>query len=259
MAFGYDNQPSQRFAQIGARADLAAFCGFHAGFRTRRARCTLARGHAMTEPRSDKSRLRHFSMIRDFQVADLITLGNGFAGTGAILALMKYLVSHDRTFLWLAFALLPVALVMDFADGRVARARRESSLLGQELDSLADCVSFGVAPATLGFVLGMRGGWDALVLIYFVGCGISRLARYNATASSLSDDSGKVKYFEGTPIPTSLALVAVLAACAAIGRVERTIPLGSLSIGPWDLHPLVLMYLLSGSAMVSKTLRIPKP
>src|SRR3954462_9449239 len=130
---------------------------------------------------------RHFSMIRDFQAADFLTLGNGFSGTGAILATMKWLVSGDLFFLKLAFGLLPLALVCDVLDGRVARMRREVSMLGQELDSLADLVSFGVAPAVLAFGLGMRGGWDAAVLIFFVGCGISRLARYNATAAKLSD------------------------------------------------------------------------
>jgi CDP-diacylglycerol---serine O-phosphatidyltransferase len=207
----------------------------------------------------EKPRPRHFSMIRDFQLADLFTLCNGFAGAGAVLSLMKYLESGDSTFLWIAFGLLPVALVLDFLDGRIARMRHEQSILGQELDSLADAVSFGVAPASLAFAVGMRGGWDAPILLYFVGCGISRLARYNATAATLSDESGKVKYFEGTPIPTSLALVAVLAVCAWLGRTGDQLPLGVISMGPWNFHPLVLMYFASGSAMISKTLRIPKP
>ena len=198
-------------------------------------------------------------MLRDFQLADLITLGNGFSGMGSILSSMQYLVSRDESFLWLAFGLLPVALVMDVMDGRVARARHEMSLLGQELDSLADCVSFGVAPAVLAFTLGMRGGWDALVLVFFVGCGISRLARYNATAAELADDAGKVKYFEGTPIPTSLLLVAGLAFVAHGGHIETHLPLGVYRLGPFDLHPLVLIYFVSGNAMISKTLRIPKP
>jgi CDP-diacylglycerol--serine O-phosphatidyltransferase len=198
-------------------------------------------------------------MIRDFQVADFFTLGNGFAGTGALFAMMRYLVSRDVTFLWIAFALFPVALVLDIADGRIARWRREASPLGQELDSLADLVSFGVAPAALGFALGMEGAWDVAVLVYFVGCGISRLARYNTTASSLADDTGKVRYFEGTPIPTSLAIVAVLAVLTARGAIGERLPLGAIAIGPGTLHPLALLYLVSGSAMVSKTLRIPKP
>jgi CDP-diacylglycerol--serine O-phosphatidyltransferase len=132
-------------------------------------------------------------------------------------------------------------------------------MLGQELDSLADLVSFGVAPAVLAFGLGMRGGWDAVGLVYFVACGISRLARYNATASSLSDETGKVAYFEGTPIPTSLAIVALLGALAAYDRIGLALPGGQFELGPFVLHPLVLIYVVSGSAMISKTLRIPKP
>ena len=88
-------------------------------------------------------------------------------------------------------------------------------MLGADLDSLADIVSFWVAPAVLGFTLGLRGGWDMLVLTVFVVCGISRLARFNVTAEALSDSSGKVKYFEGTPIPTSILIVMLLGAAFA--------------------------------------------
>lgn len=206
-----------------------------------------------------KPQRRHFSMIRDFQLADFFTLGNGFSGMGAILAAMKYAVTAEAWALKATFILLPIALVCDVLDGRVARLRREVSMLGQELDSLADLVSFGVAPAVLAFALGMRGGWDAAILVFFVGCGISRLARYNATAAHLADTSGKVKYFEGTPIPTSLALVAVLGAFAFTGRIGDALPFGAVELGPLSLHPLILMYFVSGNAMISKTLRIPKP
>jgi CDP-diacylglycerol---serine O-phosphatidyltransferase len=207
---------------------------------------------------SDKP--RHFSMIRDFHLADALTLANGFAGMGALLALIKFQGSGDRTFLWIAFVLFPVALVCDVLDGRVARkSARGSSPLGQELDSLADVVSFGVAPAACGFVLGLQGGWDALALTYFVACGISRLARYNVTASTLAGPTGKVKYYEGTPIPTSLAIVALWAWFASRGLIGDAVPGGRWELGPWGLHPLSLIYAASGSAMISKTLRIPKP
>ena len=208
----------------------------------------------------ERQRPRHFSMIRDFQLADFFTLGNGFAGTGAILSMLRYVRTKEEYALWAVFALLPVSLVLDFLDGRIARWRRKSSMMGQELDSLADLVSFGVAPAVLAFGLGVDGGWDALVLVYFVACGISRLARYNTTASSLSDDSGKVKYFEGTPIPTSLGIVAILGVLVARGAFAGgQVPGGVWQLGPWTLHPLVLVYLASGTAMISKTLHIPKP
>ena len=66
-------------------------------------------------------------------------------------------------------------------------------------------------------------------------------------------------YFEGTPIPTSLALVAVLAVCAWQGRIGDQMWLGRWELGGLVLHPLTILYALSGSAMISKTLRIPKP
>jgi CDP-diacylglycerol--serine O-phosphatidyltransferase len=93
---------------------------------------------------------------------------------------------------------------------------------------------------------------------YFVCCGVSRLARYNVTAESLSAGAEKVPYFEGTPIPTSVALVAVLAVAAWQGRIEDDVWFGAVELGPWVLHPLVLMFVVSGSLMISKTLRIPK-
>lgn len=205
-------------------------------------------------------RIRHFSMIRDFRLADLVTLVNGFCGAGAVLSVVKYAQGGDRAYLWLAFGLLPIALAADFADGRIARRRAAVSTLGQELDSLADLVSFGVAPATLGFVLGLDGSLDVAILIYFVGCGISRLARFNATVALIpTGPGGKPRHFEGTPIPTSLALVAILAVLAWQGRTGEELPLGVLELGPLRLHPLALIFALSGSAMISKTLKVPKP
>jgi CDP-diacylglycerol--serine O-phosphatidyltransferase len=199
-----------------------------------------------------------FSMVRTFVLADLITLGNAFCGTGAVLASMSYVASGERTSVWAALVLLPLALVCDALDGAVARWRRRSSPLGADLDSLADIVSFGVAPAALAFALGMRGGWDSVALCFFVACGISRLARYNVTAAALSDESGKVKYYEGTPIPTSLGLVLVLGIAFGQGAVGSSLWLGSMMLGPFVLHPLTLMYVVSGALMVS-TFRIPKP
>lgn len=206
-----------------------------------------------------RSPLRHFSMLRDFRVADAFTLLNGFAGTSAILCFMRFCLDQDVLYFWAGTGLLPVALLMDVLDGRVARSRGETSPLGQELDSLADIVSFGVAPAAMAFAFGLRGSWDSLCLMYFVGCGISRLARYNVTAPILAAASGRVTHFEGLPIPSSLLLVGLLAALTFWGRWQLDLPFGSIELGPGTLHPLALLYVLHGSAMVSKTLRIPKP
>jgi CDP-diacylglycerol--serine O-phosphatidyltransferase len=201
---------------------------------------------------------KHFSMIRGFHLADVFTLGNAACGVGAVFLAMAYMASHSLPqFLWAA-ALAPAAFAFDVFDGRVARWRQTQSALGRELDSLADVISFGVMPATLGFAAGLDGGWDCLVLVYFVCCGVSRLARYNVTAEALSEGGNKVKYFEGTPIPTSVALVGVLALAAWQGRLGEAVWGGAWQLGPWMLHPLVLMFALSGTLMISKTLRIPK-
>jgi CDP-diacylglycerol---serine O-phosphatidyltransferase len=198
-------------------------------------------------------------MIRDFALADVITLGNGCAGVGSILCVLRYLVDGNGFFVWLGIGLLPLAGAFDYLDGRVARWRQRHTALGAQLDSLADLVSFGVAPAVLAFGLGLRGAWDAAILIFFVCCGLSRLARYNVTASVMSDNSGKVRYFEGMPIPTSILLVGMWASLFGLDRVNSQVPFGELSVLGMSFHPLVLSYLLSGSAMISKTLHIPKP
>lgn len=209
-------------------------------------------------PTNGDGKKRRFSLIRTFVLADVITIGNAVSGAGAILASMSYMATAERGAIWTALVLLPIALACDALDGAVARWRRKSSPLGADLDSLADIVSFGVAPAALGFALGLRGGWDAVILCYFVACGIGRLARYNVTAASLADETGKVRYYEGTPIPSSLALVLVLGIAFGTGRVHDALWLGAVDLGPFVLHPLTLMYALSGSLMIS-TIRIPKP
>ena len=200
-------------------------------------------------------------MLRSYTAADAFTIANASCGTVAIFLCLDYLAAGNRRDLWMAFVLLPAALVCDYFDGYVARASRShQSLLGADLDSLSDVISFGVAPAVLGFTLGLRGGWDMLCLTYFVVCGVSRLARFNVTAAALSDSAtGKVKYFEGTPIPTSIVIVALLGAAFRLGHIDDAIWFGAVRLGPATLHPLSLVYVASGSAMISATLRVPKP
>ena len=197
-------------------------------------------------------------MIRGFHAADWITLANGGCGTAAIFVVMHHLQAPEETSLLWAAGLILLALVFDILDGRVARQRHEHSPLGRELDSLADVISFGVAPAALAYGVGMQGMWDVVVLLYFVACGISRLARYNVTAEKLSAGADKPKYFEGTPIPSSLILVGVLSIAIWRGSVGPALWAGSVRLGPATLHPLVSMFALSGSLMISKTIRIPK-
>lgn len=200
---------------------------------------------------------KRFSMIREFHLADWITLSNAVCGVGALFSAMTYLQTADALHLYYACGLILLALVFDVLDGRVARWRQQSSAMGQELDSLADVISFGVAPAAIAYACGMQGLFDRIVLLFFVVSGVSRLARYNVTAEKLSDGGDKVKYFEGTPIPTSLLLVVVLAFAVWQGALGEQLWFGVLFIGGYQFHPLVLMFALSGSLMISR-IRIPK-
>ena len=210
----------------------------------------------MSEP-LDTHRKKPFAMIREFHLADWFTLANAVCGVGAMFAIISFIQAGDVRHVYYAGALVLAALVFDVFDGRVARWRQTFSLLGRELDSLADVISFGVAPALIAYGVGMQGLWDRVVLCFFVACGVSRLARFNVTAEALSAGSGKVKYFEGTPIPTSIVLVALLCAAAALGAIGANLWGGSWRVAGYTLHPLVLLYALSGSLMISR-IRIPK-
>jgi CDP-diacylglycerol--serine O-phosphatidyltransferase len=184
-------------------------------------------------------------------------LGNAVCGVAALFATMSFLQTQDAWHLMLACALVPAALFFDVLDGRIARWRQAASSLGRELDSLADVISFGVVPAAIAYAAGLQGGWDRVILVFFVACGVSRLARYNVTAEKLSEGSDKVAYFEGTPIPTSIVLVGLLALATHQGALGSQIWGGRLELAGFGLHPLSLLFLLSGSLMVSR-IRIPK-
>jgi CDP-diacylglycerol---serine O-phosphatidyltransferase len=198
-----------------------------------------------------------FSMIREFHLADWFTLGNAICGTAAIFSTISYVQTGGVRHVYFACALVLAALIFDIVDGRVARWREKSSVMGRELDSLADVISFGVAPAIIGYGLGMQGLFDRIILGFFVVCGVSRLARYNVTAESFSADAGKVTFFEGTPIPTSFLLVCLMAVATWLGAIGENLWFGVFEIGGHVLHPLTLIFAVSGSLMISR-IRIPK-
>ena len=200
---------------------------------------------------------KHFALIREFQLADWFTLANAVCGIGAIFSLLSYLQTAEVRHIYFAAGLVFAALVFDVLDGRIARWRQVSSGMGRELDSLSDVISFGVAPAVIGYGCGMQGLYDRIVLAYFVACGVSRLARYNVTADALSEGGDKVKYFEGTPIPTSLVLVLLLSGAAWFGALGESLWFGRVVFCGFTLHPLVLIFAVSGSLMISR-IRIPK-
>ncbi|KAI9860137.1 MAG: tyrosine/serine/threonine protein phosphatase pps1 [Trichoglossum hirsutum] len=163
--------------------------------------------------------------------------------------------------IWAALAFMPFGLFFDFMDGKVARWRKKSSLMGQELDSLADLISFGVSPAVAAFAIGLRTPVDRILLSFFVLAGLTRLARFNVTVANVPKDStGKAHYFEGTPIPTTLSIAAVMAYWVHKGWILDEIPGGLLAEGSmFEFHPIVGLFVLSGCLMVSKTIHIPKP
>lgn len=196
-------------------------------------------------------------MIREFQLADWFTLGNAICGTGAIFSTMSFLSTGDVIHIYFATALVFAALIFDILDGRIARWRQKTSAMGRELDSLADLISFGVAPAIIGYGCGLQGLFDRVLLAYFVACGVSRLARYNITADAFAQQTGKVTYFEGTPIPTSFILVLLLATAAYFNALGANMWFGEMQIMGYSLHPLTLCFGLSGSLMISR-IRIPK-
>ena len=198
-----------------------------------------------------------FSLIREFHLADWFTLANAVCGTGALFSMLTYLQTTDAMHVYFACGMVLAAIVFDVLDGRIARWRQQTSAMGRELDSLADVISFGVAPAVIGYGCGMQGLYDRIVLAYFVACGVSRLARYNITAEALSEGGGKVKYFEGTPIPTSLLLVMLMAGAASQGALGESLWFGQVVFAGFTLHPLVLLFAISGSLMVSR-IRFPK-
>lgn len=242
---------------------------------------------------------------------------NGFCGAQSLFMSGRYLVTSNPSYMWGALAFPLLGAVFDFLDGKIARWRRSSSMLGQELDSLADLVSFGVAPTFAAFAMGMRYPLDTGILTVFVCAGIARLARFNITAAHIPHDAqGKAHYFEGLPIPSSLFLCLYMSVCLLLGRFEgsqgawvattgaRTLtgalhhwlpgsglPFGTLHLdvsrqllaalsfrqvlpkfvspsslvrfaawaGSWTMHATSFVWLAWSMAMVSKTLRVPKP
>ncbi|AAS53037.1 AER357Cp [Eremothecium gossypii ATCC 10895] len=203
----------------------------------------------------------HFGMIRNLHLADYITMMNGFCGFYSIVSCLRFTLTGAPHYVQRAHFFILLGTLFDFFDGRVARLRNRASLMGQELDSLADLVSFGVAPATVAFAIGFQSTVDVLVLSFFVLCGLARLARFNVTVAQMPKDiTGKSKYFEGLPMPTSLLLVGCMAYLVNEELMGEHLPLGVYGVGEWfEFHPVVLAFFIHGCGMISKSLRIPKP
>jgi CDP-diacylglycerol--serine O-phosphatidyltransferase len=205
----------------------------------------------------------HFSLVKALHLADLVTELNGFCGVMSVFSSMRYCLGDpsDYSAIWAALGFMPFGLFFDFMDGKIARWRKKSSLMGQELDSLADLISFGLSPAAAAFAIGIRTSLDHFFLAFFVLCGLTRLARFNVTVAVLpKDKTGKSKYFEGTPIPTTLSIASLMAYWVSQGWTHENIPFGVIGESTiFEFHPVVLLFVLHGCFMVSKTIHIPKP
>jgi CDP-diacylglycerol--serine O-phosphatidyltransferase len=129
---------------------------------------------------------------------NLLTTGNLLCGFWAIISVFQ------ERFYFAAVAIL-LAGVFDVFDGKVAKLSGATSKFGMQYDSLADLVSFGIAPALLAFSWALRpyGKFGWLAAFLFVACGAIRLARFNVLAST-----GETKYFKGLPIPVAAAMIA---------------------------------------------------
>lgn len=148
-----------------------------------------------------------------FILPTLFTVGNIFCGYYAILATMNGVFNQA------AYA-IGIAILLDMLDGRIARLTNSSTGFGLQLDSLADVISFGIAPSVLSLVWGLsavdqRLAWTAAFT--FTICGAMRLARFNVQA-------GNLKHFVGLPIPAGGGAIAALV--HFIGNPVQT-PLGS--------------------------------
>ena len=134
-----------------------------------------------------------------FLLPSLFTIGNMFCGYACIVYAMRGNLSAAAEFIGIAF-------VLDALDGRIARLTNTTSAFGLELDSLADVISFGLAPAVLALTWGLselaRVGWASGFI--FVTAAAMRLARFNIQSASHLDK----RYFVGMPTPAAASVVA---------------------------------------------------
>ena len=161
------------------------------------------------------------NIIRHLKIADCFTLGNLFSGVLAI-----YFAAGGE--LYLSAALLFLSVVLDVLDGKIAGLMNQKNVFGKQIDSMADLVSFGVAPVMVCFVLGSPGLLTITVGLFFIACGMLRLARYNTT-----ENIG----FEGVPITVNGIIFSLLLA------VQTDFP-ESLKFWPF-------VFLLQGFLMIS--------
>lgn len=189
-----------------------------------------------------------------YLLPNLMTAGNLFCGFAAVLRIIEasLLVASGQsagTLYHEAIAFILGACVFDLLDGRLARLGGHESIFGREFDSLADIVSFGVAPALLVYQIVLRDfqktGW--IIAFFFLLCGALRLARFNCTTAAPGDKPDRD--FQGFPIPAAAGLIASLTLLMLWLQADER------SIGPWKfVLPFLLLFL---SFMMFSRVRYP--
>src|SRR5215472_544939 len=212
------------------------------------------------DPRSPARRPRRAA----YALPTLFTAGNIFLGFIAIIrsiegALLGAAGNHgSNPHFEVAAKAIGVAVVLDGLDGRIARMTNTVSAFGRELDSLADVITFGIAPAVLaycwgvhfvtpgGFLLDHRAGYFFAFL--FLLCGAARLARFNVQTNPVPKNPGRPdrKYFVGLPIPAAAAIV------SAVVYASDCVPLQW-----WVFSTLWLALLAALSFLMVSTWRYP--
>jgi len=179
---------------------------------------------------------------RIYVLPTMMTAGNILSGFVAILQIFKGREGEiTEHYYWAIIAIL-AACLFDVLDGRVARLGGQESPFGRELDSIADIVSFGVAPALLVHDIVLKDietpaglGW--LIASAYLVCGALRLARFNCLAAS--DNKTNSKHFRGCPIPAAAGVI------ASLTLLMLWLDAGEKQIGPWKYGLAFLMVMLS--------------
>jgi CDP-diacylglycerol--serine O-phosphatidyltransferase len=179
---------------------------------------------------------------RIYLLPHLMTAGNLFCGFAAVLTILDAVIRMNtgldpagriHTAIWFILG----ACIFDLLDGRLARLGGNESAFGREFDSLADIVSFGVAPALLAFHIVLRDfdRYGMLIAFVYLACGALRLARFNCLAAQRGEEAAH-KDFEGFPIPAAAGLI------ASLTLFMLWLDAGQKAIGPWKfaLPPLML-------------------
>ncbi len=178
-----------------------------------------------------------------YLLPNLMTAGNlacGFSAVFFIFQGMKAEAAASANTYYTAIGFILAACFFDALDGRIARLRGQESLFGREFDSLADVVSFGIAPALLVMDIVLDGFNDRLawtIAFVYLLCGTMRLARFNCLAQEESENGSKD--FVGFPIPAAAGLIASLT--VFILWLNE----GDREIGPWRYVLLALVVVLS--------------